>query len=109
VVCADEDAERMRALYSVAAEKLLVIPNGYDETRVRPATPEERRRARARFGIADADYVSLFLGSDVPHNRAALRVLIEQAMPPVAAITSTPASTSLRAMSGSRAKSCFAH
>src|SRR5262249_6912099 len=46
VVCSDEDAARMLELYAAPAAKLLVIPNGYDETAVRPPSPEERTMAR---------------------------------------------------------------
>lgn len=84
VVCGGEDAARMRELYGVAPEALEVAPNGYDETAIRPPAPAERARARAALGIADREHVALFVGSDHPHNRAALAALIERVMPPLA-------------------------
>jgi glycosyltransferase involved in cell wall biosynthesis len=85
VAASDEDAARLRALYGVAAPSLAVIPNGYDETAVHPPDPEERARARAALGIGGGDYVCLFVGSDVPHNRAALGLALEGLGPALAA------------------------
>ena len=84
VAASDEDAARFRALYGVAPESLVVIPNGYDETAVRPPTAEERRRARAALGLEPEDYACLFVGSDFPHNRAALAATIARVMPALA-------------------------
>jgi len=84
VVCGDEDAARMRELYGVEGGKVVVAPNGYDETMVRPPAPEERARARAALGIAPQEYLALFVASDVPHNRAALGALLGHVMPPLA-------------------------
>ena len=84
VVCGEEDAARMCELYGVDAAALLVAPNGYDETSVRPPAPEERARARAALGVADDEYVALFVASDVPHNRAAVEALVGWVMPPLA-------------------------
>jgi glycosyltransferase involved in cell wall biosynthesis len=81
VVVSDEDAARMGELYGVPAARLTVVPNGYDETTLRPATTHERESARAAIGVTGDERVALFLGSDVPHNRTALRFLIERVMP----------------------------
>ena len=45
---------------------------------------DERERARAGLGLARDDYACLFVGSDVPHNRAALAVTLERVLPPLA-------------------------
>jgi len=84
VVCGDEDAARMRELYGARDESLAIIPNGFDETAIRPPAPEERARARAALGLGAREYVVLFMGSDVPHNRAALACLVDRVMPPLA-------------------------
>ena len=81
VVCSDEDAKRMHELYGVPEGALSVAPNGYDETRVRPPSVAERARARHALGVGEHDYVALFLGSDVPHNRTALAELTERVLP----------------------------
>jgi glycosyltransferase involved in cell wall biosynthesis len=84
VAASDEDAARFRALYGVAPGALVTIPNGFDETAVRPGSPAERARAREALGLSSGDYACLFVGSDVPHNRAALSAALERVMPPLA-------------------------
>jgi UDP-glucose:(heptosyl)LPS alpha-1,3-glucosyltransferase len=64
VVCNSEmvRAEIVRH-YGVAPDKLVVIRNGIDLNRFRPASPSERAAARARFGWPDDRTVFLFVGS----------------------------------------------
>jgi len=83
VAVSDEDAARFRALYGAREEALAVVPNGWDETAVRPATPAARAAARAALGLARDDYVLLFVGSDFAHNREALRWTVDVLMPAV--------------------------
>jgi len=85
IVCSDEDAARMRELYGVGAERLAVVPNGYDETALRPPRPDERARARAALGFAPDDYVVAFVGADWAPNRDALALLATRVMPALAA------------------------
>jgi len=84
VVCGDEDAARMRELYGAREAAVVVIPNGFDETAVHAPAPEERTRARAALGLGEREYAALFVGSDFPHNRAALAWLLDRVMPPLA-------------------------
>lgn len=84
VACSEEDAARLCELYAVARESVVVIANGYDETRVRPATDAARAQARAALGIGERDHVTLFLGADVPHNRAGLELLMNAVFPALA-------------------------
>lgn len=83
-VTGEPDAARMRELYAVPDSRIVVIPNGYDETAIRAPAASERAAARRALGFGDAEHVALFLGSDVPHNRAALEVLVQQVMPSLA-------------------------
>lgn len=84
VVCGDEDAARMRELYGARDESVAVIPNGFDETAIHAPSPGERARARAALGLGEREYAALFVGSDHPHNRAALAWLMDRVMPPLA-------------------------
>jgi len=84
VAASEEDAARFRALYGIASGALAVIPNGFDETAVGPPELSERERARAALGLGSGEYACLFVGSDVPHNRAALAAALERVMPPLA-------------------------
>lgn len=84
VTCTDEDAARMRELHGAPSEKLVTVPNGWDETAITAPDAAARARARAAFGFGADDHVALFLGSDVPHNRAAVATLVERVMPALA-------------------------
>lgn len=84
VVACTEDADRMVALHGAERSRIEVVPNGYDETAVRPPTPAERERARGALGLGPGDYACVFLGSDVPHNRDAARLLVERVFPALA-------------------------
>lgn len=81
VTCSHEDALRMGELYGLTPERTLVAVNGYDESSIRPPTVDERRTAREALGFTDEHHVGVFLGSDAPTNRDALRVLLETVVP----------------------------
>jgi hypothetical protein len=74
----------MGELYGARGERVVVIPNGFDETRVRPPAEGERERARAALGIGEGEYVGLFLGSDTPFNREGLARLTGRVFPALA-------------------------
>lgn len=84
VAASDEDALRFSALYGVDSERIVVIPNGYDEREIHPPSATERTAARAALDLTERDYAALFVGSDVPHNRAALELMTERVMPKAA-------------------------
>ena len=84
VTVSEEDAERMIAVHGAEPARLEVIPNGYDETALGPATTEQRARARAALALSPGDYEAVFVGSDVPHNREAARLLVETVGPEAA-------------------------
>lgn len=85
VAASEEDAERLCALYAVPRERIVVAENGYDETEIRPPTPAARASARAALGIQEGEVVCAFVGSDVPHNRDGLSLLVERVMPALGA------------------------
>lgn len=84
VTVSEDDTERMRVLYGTDPTRFEVIPNGYDETALRAPTAAERERARAALGLGPGDYAAVFVGSDVPHNREAVRFLVDTVGPQVA-------------------------
>ena len=84
VAASDEDASRLAALYGLGGSRVLVMPNGYDETAVSAPEGPARARARAALGVRDEEYLCVFVGSDVPHNRAALAALRSRVMPALA-------------------------
>ena len=84
VAVSEEDAGRFESLYGVSRDRVAVIPNGYDETAVRPPTESERAAARAAFGFGADDYVCLFVGSDFAHNHDAAEFAVNRLMPAAA-------------------------
>ena len=84
VACSAEDADRFVQLYGVARERVVVIPNGWDESRVHPTSLSRRAAARAALGFGEAETIALFVGSDVPHNREAARLLVDRLLPALA-------------------------
>lgn len=85
VACTDEDAARFAELYSVGSERIVVVPNGWDERELAPPTADARTRARAAFGFDDRDWVLAFVGGDWGPNREALAMLVDRVLPRVAA------------------------
>jgi glycosyltransferase involved in cell wall biosynthesis len=81
VAVGPEDAGRLIALYGVERERIDVIPNGWDDLAIRQATPVARASARTLLGLGGNAYVALFVGSDVPHNRAALEWILRELLP----------------------------
>ena len=81
VACTDEDAARFRELYGIDPARITIAPNGWDETRLRPAEPESRASARDERGFGEHELVSLFVGSDVPHNVEAAHWLVDDLFP----------------------------
>jgi hypothetical protein len=82
VACTEEDADSLRALHG--ARDVLVIANGFDESTLRPPTPEARGSARKALGIPEQAYVAAFVGGDWAPNHAALAWLIEHILPRLA-------------------------
>jgi glycosyltransferase involved in cell wall biosynthesis len=84
VAASEEDAGRFVALHGIGAERVVVMSNGYDETAITAPSAAERARARAALAVGDDEYLGVFVGSDVPHNRAALAALCDRVMPALA-------------------------
>jgi glycosyltransferase involved in cell wall biosynthesis len=72
-----EDAQRLRALYRVPAERLKVIPNGVDTDAIRFVAPSERRALRRRLRLDQP--LALFIGSWHEPNVLAAREILRLA------------------------------
>ena len=79
VTCTPADAARMAELYG--PKTMEVIPNGFDDRALRPFAPAERAAARRRLNIPPHDRVLLFVGGPAPHNREAVRFLVDDLSP----------------------------
>ncbi len=62
VALSASEPDVLRRIYGRVRPLIEVIPNGVDTDRFRPPTGEERRAARARFGLDDEHRVALFVG-----------------------------------------------
>ncbi len=72
VLCVSEsDRDELERRYDVRAERLVVVPNGADTLSYGPVDPSVRRAARSRLGLPERP-TALFVGADVPPNRAGL-------------------------------------
>lgn len=56
------------------ADRITVVPNGVPVGSFRPASADERARARARLGVPDDRVVALYIGAMVPEKGADLAV-----------------------------------
>jgi glycosyltransferase involved in cell wall biosynthesis len=81
LACSNEDARLFSYLYDVPPAKLVLIPNGVDTDRIRPAKIEERAAARARFDLAPGHVVVLFVGSAYLPNIDAARFICTELAP----------------------------
>ncbi len=62
IAISQDEARFARDVIHVAPDRLVIIHNPVDTERFRPATPTERRLARARFGIAPDQVVVATIG-----------------------------------------------
>jgi glycosyltransferase involved in cell wall biosynthesis len=81
LACSEEDAREFVDAYGVDADRVHVVPNGTNVHRLRPATAEDRRAARASLGLPATQPVALFVGSDYPPNAEAARTLCRNVAP----------------------------
>ena len=73
------DGQRMREVYGIADEKISVYPNGITDVR---AACADDRRLRTRFpAVVGYSRRVLFSGSNVAHNRIAVRYILDYLAP----------------------------
>jgi len=77
----EEDREAFTRFAGIPADRIDIIPNGYDPNRFHPASPKEREEARASLGLPAEGRVALFAGSLVPPNREAVELLLDRVVP----------------------------
>jgi glycosyltransferase involved in cell wall biosynthesis len=78
IVCTREDGVRLGALYGLAPERVVVVPNGINPG-AWPYTPPEQRAARRRALGLDGRFHALFLGSWHEPNLVAVREILAAA------------------------------
>jgi glycosyltransferase involved in cell wall biosynthesis len=78
LVCTPEDGVRLAALYDLAPERTVVVPNGVDPHSVQYTTLEERAARKGALGLGEA-FQALFLGSWHEPNLVAVRDILAAA------------------------------
>ena len=63
--CSSREASDLTALYGVAADKLHVVPNGYDPAVFHPERAADRAATRQQMGAADSDVVLLLMANEL--------------------------------------------
>lgn len=63
LACSHEDLLRFNRVFGFDPGKMRVVPNGVMAFDRAPATPAERRAARAQLGLAPDAFVAIFVGS----------------------------------------------
>jgi hypothetical protein len=105
----DADKATFVSRYGVTADKIAVVDNGFDATRLRAPTEEEKAGARAALGLAGKERGLLFLGTDFAHNRQAAEDLFRVVVPRLEELDARlflvgGVSTSFRARAGERVR-----
>jgi FkbM family methyltransferase len=82
--CSAQDRDDLCALYGIAPERVVIVPNGVDTGAMRFTPPAERKRLKAEVGLGEAP-IGLFVGSWHQPNLEAAEALFEvaKAMPSV--------------------------
>ncbi len=80
-VCSNEDAEQFAALYGVAPDKIVLVPNGVDVEDIQPASREEQAWARQELGLPPDNPVLIFIGSGYGPNTEAAAFLVKEIAP----------------------------
>jgi glycosyltransferase involved in cell wall biosynthesis len=62
LACISRAIEREALTAGLARERVHYVPNPVDTERFSPATPEERRRLRARLRVGEEDVLAVFVG-----------------------------------------------
>ena len=79
--CSSEDADQFVKLYGVAADKIVLVPNGVDVDAIQPASSAEREWAREELGLAADQFVLIFIGSGYAPNTEAAAFLVTEVAP----------------------------
>ncbi len=77
----EEDREKFVRSFGVPEERVRVVPNGYDASRFRPVSDEERMRVRRALGLPEEGRIALFAGSRVGPNEEAVESIVRSVAP----------------------------
>ncbi len=81
IAVSDADRDAFVGRYGVAADKVVVIENGFDAAGLRAPTPGDKAGAREALGLAGGERGLVFVGTDFEHNRRAVDDLFRVVVP----------------------------
>lgn len=76
LACSEGDAADLVRLYGLDPLKVVVVPNGVDDTEIRPAPEESRPEIRRRLKVPEGRPAILFFGSFHPPNIDAVEYIV---------------------------------
>lgn len=75
IACSEENKESFKKLYKIRDEKICVLPNSIDMEEIKPATEEEKEKAKKKLGLKNKKTI-LFVGTYYGPNNEALDFII---------------------------------
>lgn len=75
IACSEENKESFKKLYKIRDEKICVLPNSIDMEEIKPATEEEKEKAKKNLGLKNKKTI-LFVGTYYGPNNEALDFII---------------------------------
>ena len=78
LACSDADGDAFATRYGWPRQDIRVVPNGVFIDVVRPATTEQKRRAREQLNLPQDAFIGFFIGTDFAPNVEAGRFIVEQ-------------------------------
>lgn len=75
LACSEEDKNNFCKIYDISPGKVEIFPNGVDTDETKPATSEEKRKAKEYLKISTP--TAIFMGSDYPPNLEAANYIAD--------------------------------
>ena len=77
LACSEENKESFKKLYNIKGEKIHVLPNSVDSENIKPATKEEKEKAKQKLGLKNKKTI-FFVGTYYGPNNEALDFIINE-------------------------------
>jgi glycosyltransferase involved in cell wall biosynthesis len=76
IACSDTDKSQLCSLYSVEEKKIAVVPNSVDTSIIKPASDDEKRKAKQVLGL-EGERTVLFTGTNYFANNSAADFVVD--------------------------------
>ncbi len=81
ITCCERDAKSYVKEYGVSRDKIVVVPNGYDNLGIKKKTRNERNRLRKKLCVSEKEKLVVFVASNMKHNQKAKDIIINKVVP----------------------------